>query len=95
MTEPVLLSVEGEPDGFIFWCPGCECAHGIDKRWTVEGTPERPTVRGSVLVRGPAGGDGANLVVRCHLFVEDGKIRFLSDCTHHLSGQTVEMTPPP
>lgn len=28
---------------------------------------------------------------RCHSFVRDGKIEFLSDCTHALAGQTVEL----
>lgn len=27
----------------------------------------------------------------CHSFVRDGKIQFLSDCTHALAGQTVEL----
>jgi hypothetical protein len=27
----------------------------------------------------------------CHSFVKDGKIQFLSDCTHTLAGQTVEV----
>lgn len=27
----------------------------------------------------------------CHSFVRDGKIEFLSDCTHALAGQTVEL----
>lgn len=27
----------------------------------------------------------------CHFFLRDGKIEFLSDCTHELRGQTVEM----
>ena len=26
---------------------------------------------------------------RCHSYVTDGKIQFLSDCTHELAGQTV------
>jgi hypothetical protein len=28
---------------------------------------------------------------RCHSFLEDGKIRFLADCTHALAGQTVPL----
>jgi hypothetical protein len=32
---------------------------------------------------------------RCHLFVKAGKIEFLSDSTHKLAGQTVEMQAPP
>jgi hypothetical protein len=30
---------------------------------------------------------------RCHSFITDGKIEFLSDCTHSLAGQTVELKP--
>ena len=29
----------------------------------------------------------------CHSFVRDGKIEFLSDCTHALAGQTVALEP--
>ena len=29
--------------------------------------------------------------VTCHSFVKDGKIQFLSDCTHALAGQTIEL----
>jgi hypothetical protein len=28
---------------------------------------------------------------RCHLFIRDGQIQFLSDCTHELAGKTVPM----
>ena len=31
-----------------------------------------------------------NCVV-CHSFITDGKIQFLSDCTHELAGQTVDL----
>ena len=29
----------------------------------------------------------------CHSFVREGRIEFLSDCTHALAGQTVELPP--
>lgn len=29
--------------------------------------------------------------VICHSFVKDGRIQFLSDCTHPLAGQTVDL----
>ena len=29
--------------------------------------------------------------VRCHSFVNDGKIQFLADCTHALAGKTVDL----
>ena len=39
----------------------------------------------------PNGDDwGFNCVV-CHSFVNDGKIQFLGDCTHHLANQTVAL----
>ncbi len=31
----------------------------------------------------------------CHLFVTDGQVQFLSDCTHALAGQTVPLAPIP
>jgi len=33
--------------------------------------------------------DGRDTV--CHSFVTDGKIQFLSDCTHALAGQTIDL----
>lgn len=29
--------------------------------------------------------------IRCHSFITDGKIQFLSDCTHKLVNQTVDL----
>lgn len=29
--------------------------------------------------------------IQCHSYVEDGNIRFLSDCSHSLAGQTVPL----
>lgn len=31
----------------------------------------------------------------CHSFVTDGRIEFLTDCTHELAGQTVDLPPFP
>ena len=31
---------------------------------------------------------------RCHLFVTDGMVRYLTDCTHHLAGRAVPLQPP-
>lgn len=28
---------------------------------------------------------------RCHLFLTDGQLRFLEDCTHELKGQTIPL----
>lgn len=80
-----------------FICPGCNRTHAVQTgsdfgpNWSWNGSLEKPTFSPSVLVTysGPdAGRDGAPPAV-CHSFVNDGRIQFLSDCTHSLAGQTV------
>lgn len=84
----------------MFFCPGCQCGHwfstdgsfpgwkeGKPKTapvWTWNGDREKPTVRASVLVK-----HGLGIV--CHSMVTDGKISFMADSNHELSGKTVEL----
>lgn len=87
----------------IFRCPGCDDVHqigigaGPGPRWTYNGNTERPTFSPSVLVTYPANPDADDDFAewrterRCHSFVRDGQIQFLSDCTHALAGQTVDL----
>ena len=77
-----------ESNEYHFYCPGCECSHWIRTRgprpcWTISEDADRPTVRPSIHVTLP----GKN----CHLFIEEGKIRYLNDCHHVLAGTTVEL----
>lgn len=88
-----------------FMCPGCGYWHGVNvdhpdrPRWEWNGSADRPTFQPSILVRTgravdpsyqPEEGDPPEV---CHSFVIDGRIRFLNDCTHALSGQTVDIPP--
>ena len=70
-----------------FWCPGCDDLHAVDETWQVTGPYGRLTIAPSVLVQ-YGNHDGAK---RCHSFVRNGRIEFLSDCTHELAGQTAEL----
>lgn len=92
-TERTVVSVlENEPDHYIFWCLGCRCAHYFKvPPWIFNGDMEKPTVRASILVRGVVDAATDPTPTRCHLFLTDGRIDFLNDCTHHLKGQTVPM----
>lgn len=78
--------------------------------WGYNGNPEKPTFTPSVLVTGlrcktdedwrwtgeyHRDAAGEALPARCHTFVTDGKIHFLSDCHHELAGQTVDLPPYP
>lgn len=64
-------------------------------KWGWNGSLESPTFTPSILLHGTKGTDGQILQPRCHSFVTDGKIRFLSDCEHALRGQTVDLPEDP
>jgi hypothetical protein len=91
------LNSDKQHYGWTFWCPGCaewdepgshlHSTHAVDRTWTFNGDVNRPTLSPSVLVTGRFKGEER----RCHSFVRDGRIEFLSDCSHKLAGQTVEL----
>lgn len=84
-----LQRIEGVGDAWVFWCPGCETHHATAvSRWSREGSTASPTLSPSVVTKYA---DGR----RCHLFVREGKLAFLDDCTHELAGKTVAMEPMP
>lgn len=81
-----------------FICPGCKSGHGIDDSWTFNGDFERPTFEPSYLTwndADPRAKEGSKFHTgwRCHSYIRDGQIEFLSDCTHPLAGQTVPIPP--
>jgi hypothetical protein len=94
-------------NGLMFWCPGCDGAHvinygeGSGPRWIWNGDVNKPTFQPSVLVRydhlvphyvpGQPEVPQTKVTDICHSFVTDGHIQFLSDCTHALAGQTVDL----
>ena len=89
-----------------FMCPGCNTRHFINDiltapnarangTWTFNGDFEKPTIRASVLTRSYIQNENTKVydveINRCHSFITDGRIEFLSDCQHNLAGQTVEL----
>ncbi|TXK52393.1 anaerobic dehydrogenase [Pontibacter qinzhouensis] len=84
-----VLPIINDPGTYVFECPGCKCSHKIDSKWSYNGNPDKPTLSPSVLVRMDRPPHPE--VKICHSFVKDGNIQFLSDCTHELAGQTVEL----
>lgn len=106
MTARATLATAADGERVLFRCPGCEDNHQIHVgTWTFNGDLERPTITPSLLVHGnqwpedeypeyyrashasvAPGGDTI-----CHSFVTDGRIQFLSDSTHVLAGQTVDL----
>jgi hypothetical protein len=79
------------PDGskwYSFYCPGCEHSHHFTPSWQFNGDYEKPTVSPSILVNKGRANPTAHV---CHMFIREGMIQYLDDCTHKLAGQTVAM----
>lgn len=94
-------------EGYSIFCPGCGYTHDIQTNpttaepkalWTFNGSLDKPTFNPSLLIRtgrftGRAYEEDPDLPsVICHSFITNGKIDYLRDSTHHLSGQTIELT---
>jgi len=76
-------------DMIAFECPACGCCHFIrTPNWTFDGNFEKPTISPSILVNADL---SCPSTPRCHSFVKEGMIEFLSDCSHSMAGQTVEL----
>lgn len=82
----------GNDADYLFYCPGCECYHGVwlthknemGAIWTMSGSEECPTIRPSIEIKNSG----------CHLYITSGQIEFLNDCTHAFAGRTVPMEDP-
>jgi len=95
---PKFKQLQKDKDGpdFCFYCPGCECDHGVwttesnnnNAIWQFNGNLENPTVSPSLLIRW---GQQNKRDMVCHSIITDGKINYCSDSTHKLSGQTIEI----
>nr|WP_314658804.1 DUF6527 family protein [uncultured Pseudomonas sp.] len=84
---------QAEDGSLWFFCNGCNLPHSLNvgagpgPRWGYNGNAEAPTFTPSVLARYRM---GTNEKI-CHSFVTDGRIQYLADSTHPLSGQTVDL----
>jgi len=56
--------------------------------WFWNESLDKPTLSPSLLSQ-----SRGEELMRCHCFIENGKVRFLSDCTHKFAGKTVDMLP--
>ncbi len=86
-----------------YWAVKCPVNGRInvprDGRWTFDGNYERPTFSPSI--NETWGKPGQTMEEfnadpnpnRNHVFIRDGHIEFLSDCTHSFAGSTVEIEP--
>lgn len=100
------MRVKGTSDKKLsFFCPGCKTRHTVSigtpggPQWSWNGDVDNPTLSPSVLVTWykPSDNDEEfddatkDVKQTCHSFVRNGHIEFLTDCTHSLAGQTVQL----
>jgi Family of unknown function (DUF6527) len=55
--------------------------------WSWNGDVDKPTLKPSLVQWHTVNGKEE----RCHVWITDGRVQFLSDCTHELRGQTVDL----
>jgi hypothetical protein len=91
MKAKLYKHTDGQNEQVWIFCPGCKTHHAFTIKhptfvpWTWNGSLENPTFNPSMLVNKDYPDS------RCHSFVRDGKIQFLSDCFHDLKNKTVEL----
>ncbi len=82
-----LESARRQPSGetvYYFLCPGCKTNHLFEGKWTFNGDMEKPTFS-------PSHVNLIDATRRCHIFITDGVVQYLSDCTHELAGQSIPL----
>lgn len=95
--EPISKGTVPGNDGYYqFMCPGCLELHVVPlstkkepgHAWKWNGDVNFPTLTPSILVnKGKIFPDQ----LRCHSFIKNGRIEFLSDCEHSLAGKIVDL----
>jgi|HubBroStandDraft_2_1064218.scaffolds.fasta_scaffold387948_1 hypothetical protein len=87
------------------WCPGCNEMHSLPDSWTFNGNLESPSFSpsfkhdflrrefkdGKWTGQWLRDGNGNTIPYCCHYVLTDGRLNFCDDCTHPLSGQTVDL----
>lgn len=89
--------IKGEQPHVSVYCPGCKRPHTLRVRptdtspsWEFDGNLDLPTIRPSIHAN-PPGQYHIHQFPICHSWVTAGRIEYLSDTTHALSGQTIDL----
>jgi hypothetical protein len=82
-----ICNQKGEHTGYNFFCPACGFVHSFDDKWKFKKDYKKPTISPSLNMETYRG----EKRIKCHSFVNDGKIRYLGDCTHDMKNKTVDL----
>ena len=70
-------------------CPIMIGISGEHPVWNWNGDKKEPTVSPSILTRLPWGEEGRE--VCNHVFIREGRIQYLGDCSHEYAGMTMDL----
>lgn len=83
------------------WCPACNTVHEIavdepfsnGAKWSFDGNELFPTFNPSINKRWGRYADPSCRVKGgvCHYYLHKGVIQYLSDCTHGMAGQSMDL----
>lgn len=91
-----IVAMLSEDGLLIYHCPGCGRCHGLPTHkpftpnghlWQWNGSLVRPTLEPSI------NQPGDSRLGRCHHWLRDGVLEFLSDSEHKLAGKKVALRP--
>lgn len=82
-VSSALLYIPGMPTHLLI------ALEGASPAWQWNGSKDKPTFYPSILTRLPWGEDRRE--IRNHVFIRDGVISYLSDCTHEYAGRSMEL----
>ncbi len=81
---------------YLIDCIACKCSHSLatkapnvdNAQWSFNGDLDSPTFHPSLVVKiRPADGS----LKKCHSIIKNGKMEYLMDSTHDLSGHIVDL----
>ena len=90
----IILKEIGNASAALMYIPGVPChilinLEGPHPVWVWNGDKRNPSISPSILTRLNWGADGKEICN--HVFVREGKIQYLGDCTHEYAGMTLEL----
>lgn len=87
--DVVLCSMYGGVEYLSFWCPACQGWHSVNSSWSWNMSLCSTTINPSIKVTGV--NEQGNQTI-CHLYVRDGWLEYLGDCTHQMANQKIKMS---
>ena len=93
-------------DGYAHWCPACKEMHSLPDTWIFNGNVDKPSFQPSFRHSGvqtvndengkwtgdwKRDANGKALPFVCHYILTDGILHFCGDCTHSMSGQSIQL----